>query len=95
MAFELKGIEASNKQFEGVIIEISKGEVAFEEEVLDGVEGEGGIRLSSAEEESFGGLGVDEEFVLLEFEVELDGAGVLESRVCGGVRFGGGGLHGD
>ncbi len=31
--------------------------------------------------------------MLLEFEVELDGGGVLESRVCGGVGFGGGGLH--
>jgi hypothetical protein len=63
LAFELKGIEASDEQFEGVIIEIRNGEVAFEEEVLDGVKGEGGIRLPSADEEGLGGLCVDEEFV--------------------------------
>jgi hypothetical protein len=63
LAFELKGIESSNKQFKGVIIEISKSEVAFEEEVLDGVEGEGGIRLPSADEEGLGSLCVDEELV--------------------------------
>jgi hypothetical protein len=78
LAFELKRVKASDEQLEGLIIEIRNGEVAFEEEVLDGVEGEGGIMLSSADEEGFEGLGVDEEFVFFKFESELNATGILE-----------------
>ncbi len=36
---------------------------------------------------------MDKEFVFEEFEVELDGLGVLEGRVCGMVGLSVGGLH--
>jgi hypothetical protein len=93
LAFELKRVKASDEQLEGTIIEIRNGEVAFEEKVLNGVEGEGGIMLSSAEEEGFGGLCVDEEFLFFKFESELNAAGILEGVVSRGVGFSGGGLH--
>ncbi len=49
--------------------------------------------LSSADEEGFGGLGVNEEFLFFKFESELNAAGVLECRVRGGFGLSGGGLH--